>query len=409
MGYSDAADYPVLRHVCSEPEGEVREWASASSIGVVVTTQLFVPHFRVEECLEEIRECLEKGWTGLGFKTVAFEDAWKNYTGLPNAHFLSSNTVGLHLALELFKRKHGWEDGDEVITTPLTFVSTNHAILYAGLAPVFADVDEYLCLDPKSVEERITEKTRALIFVGMGGNTGRYSEIVDLCRDRGIKLILDAAHMAGTRVAGKHVGAEADVAVFSFQAVKNLPTADSGMICFAAKEDDERARKLTWLGINKDTYARTSSQGAYKWMYEVEELGYKYHGNSIMAAIGLVQLRYLDQDNAYRRQVGSWYRQALKGSQIRMVPTSDDCESSQHLFQIRVHDRDTLMLALNESGVFPGVHYRDNTEYGLYASGSGTCPNAAAASREIISLPIHMSLSKSDVDEVARLVLAYAR
>lgn len=374
-----------------------------------MTTQLFVPHFRVDECLEEIRECLVKGWTGLGFKTIAFEEAWKTYTGLSNAHFLSSNTVGLHLAIELFKRKYDWQADDEVITTPLTFVSTNHAILYAGLKPVFADVDEYLCLDPKSVEARITNRTKAVIFVGMGGNTGRYSEIVDLCRERGIKLILDAAHMAGTRVAGKHVGSEADVAVFSFQAVKNLPTADSGMICFASKEDDERARKLTWLGINKDTYARTSSQGAYKWMYEVEELGFKYHGNSIMAAIGLVQLKYLDQDNAYRRQIAAWYRQALAGNQVTLVPTSDSCESSQHLFQIRVQDRNTLMLALNESGVFPGVHYRDNTEYELFSSGRGTCPNAATASREIISLPIHMGLGKSDVDEVSRLVLAYAR
>jgi dTDP-4-amino-4,6-dideoxygalactose transaminase len=130
--------------------------------------QLFIPKFRIDECLEGMRECLEKGWTGLGFKTVEFEEAWKAYTGLPHAHFLSSNTVGLHLAFELFKTKYGWTGDDEVITTPLTFVSTNHAILYAGLKPVFADVDEYLCLDPKRVKDLITPKTKALIFVGMG-------------------------------------------------------------------------------------------------------------------------------------------------------------------------------------------------------------------------------------------------
>src|SRR3954468_6883662 len=98
-----------------------------------MTTQLFVPHFRVEECLEQIRECLVKGWTGLGFKTVEFENAWSDYTRLPYSHFLSSNTVGLHLALNLFKTKHGWAEGDEIITTPLTFVSSNHAILYERL------------------------------------------------------------------------------------------------------------------------------------------------------------------------------------------------------------------------------------------------------------------------------------
>src|SRR5262245_50201992 len=126
---------------------------------------LFVPTFRIEETLAEIRECLEKGWTGLGYKTLQFEDAWRRYTGLPHAHFLNSATAGLHLAVRLLKERRGWADGDEVISTPLTFVSTNHAILYAGLQVVFADVDEHLCLDPASVAERISPRTRAVMFV----------------------------------------------------------------------------------------------------------------------------------------------------------------------------------------------------------------------------------------------------
>ncbi len=371
--------------------------------------QLFVPHFRVDECLEAIRECLEKGWTGLGFKTNQFEEAWKAYTGLPYAHFLSSNTVGLHLAFELFKTKYGWADGDEVITTPLTFVSSNHAILYSNLTPVFADVDDSLCLDPASVEARITDKTRAVIFVGIGGNVGHYERVLKLCRERGIKVILDAAHMSGSRVNGKHVGHDADVTVFSFQAVKNLPTADSGMICFSDPDDDVRVRKMSWLGINKDTYARTATQGAYKWMYDVEEVGYKYHGNSIMAAIGLVQLKYLDNDNAYRRQLASWYEELLsEHANIRLVPITKNCESSRHLFQIRVKNRDELMLALNEHEIYPGVHYRDNTEYRMYASGKGNCPNAHAASNEILSLPMHMGVSRKDIEQIAELIVRYA-
>lgn len=375
-----------------------------------MSIQLFVPKFRIDECLAAIRECLEKGWTGLGFKTATMEEEWKAYTGLENAHFLSSNTVGLHLAIELYKTKFGWGDEDEVITTPLTFISTNHAILYAGMKPVFADVDESLCLDPASVIERITPKTKALIFVGIGGNIGQYQQIVEICEAHNIKLILDAAHMAGTRVNGKHVGQEADCVVFSFQAVKNLPTADSGMICFKRKEDDERVRKLSWLGINKDTFARTAAQGAYKWMYDVEELGYKYHGNSIMAAMGLVQLKYLDLDNAYRRQLASWYRENLTGqSKISTINVTPGCESSTHLLQIRVKDRDALMLALNEHQIYPGVHYRDNTEYSMYSFGAGTCPNAAKASQEILSLPMHLSLTRADVDTVCELLIRYAK
>jgi dTDP-4-amino-4,6-dideoxygalactose transaminase len=214
--------------------------------------------------------------------------------------------------------------------------------------------------------------------------------------------------MSGTRQEGRHVGPEADVSVFSFQAVKNLPTADSGMICFRDGELDAYARRLTWLGIDKDTYARTNTQGAYKWLYEVDELGYKYHGNSIMAAIGLVQLKYLDQDNAYRRQLASWYRAAL-GGRVSFVQTAPGCETSQHLFQVRVHNRDELMLVLNEHSIYPGVHYRDNTEYSLYQYARGTCANAALASQEIISLPLHMRMSFDDVQTISEVVLKHAR
>lgn len=368
---------------------------------------LFVPTFRVEECLLQIRECLEKGWTGLGFKTVEFEEAWKKYTGHPHAYYLSSNTVGLHLAVKILKDRLEWQEGDEIISTPITFVSTNHAILYEGLTPVFADVDEYLCLDPCSIEQRITSRTRAVMYVGMGGNTGQYEKIVELCRKHKLVLILDAAHMAGTRLNGEIVGNDADAVVYSYQAVKNLPTADSGMICFARAEDDARARKLGWLGINKDTYSRTvSGQGAYKWMYEVEDVGFKYHGNSIMASIALVQLRYLDEDNAFRRQLAAWYEEKLSNAQgIEIVPIAPSCESSRHLFQVRVQNRNEVMLALNDEEIYPGVHYRDNTEYGMYASEQGLCPEARRASEEIISLPMHLRMTKIDVDRVAQALI----
>ena len=161
--------------------------------------QLFKPKFRTKQIVKEIEECCEKGWTGLGYKTEKFETAFKDYTLFDNAHFLSSATAGLHLALKVFKREENWDDGDEIITTPLTFISTNHSILYENLTPVFADVDESLCLDPESVIKNITPKTKAVIFVGMGGNMGEYNKIVDICRQHDIKLIFDAAHCAGTK------------------------------------------------------------------------------------------------------------------------------------------------------------------------------------------------------------------
>lgn len=372
--------------------------------------QLFVPTYEIEEVLSEIRECLEIGWTGLGFKTVKFEEAWSAYTGLPHSHFINSNTVGLHLAVRLLKDAYGWTDGDEIITTPLTFVSTNHAILYENLKPVFADIDESLCLDPLSIERCITPKTRAVMYVGLGGNAGRLHEVQALCRARGLRLILDAAHMAGTRVNGKHIGPEADVTVFSFQAVKNLPTADSGMICFQRADLDERCRKMSWLGIDKDTYARSNiTHGNYKWYYDVTDVGFKANGNSIMAAMGLAQLRHLDRDNQFRDKLCHVYEKSLSGvNGVRLIPVADRCSSSRHLFPIRVaaDRRDQLMAAMAEEKIFAGVHYRCNTRYRMYTSGFGACPRAETADQELLSLPLHLRMTEADARRVAESVKA---
>lgn len=363
-----------------------------------------MPTFRIEETLAEIEECLEKGWTGLGYKTVEFEEAWQEYSGLEHAHFLNSATAGLHLAVRLLKENGGWKDGDEIVTTPLTFVSTNHAILYERLRPVFADVDQYLCLDPESVEERITDRTRAVMYVGVGGNAGQLDAISELCREKGLKLILDASHMAGTRLHGRHVGHQADATVFSFHAVKNLPTGDSGMICFSDEALDNDVRKWTWLGISKDTYSRTHSSGAYKWRYDVEHVGFKYHGNSIMAAMGLVALRYLDDDNGYRRQIAGWYDEELDERATR-IPIAPGCESSHHLCQIEVDDRDRVMLWMNEQQVYPGVHYADNTQYRMYSYARGSCPRATDFSERLISLPLHLELNQEEIRLVSTAVL----
>jgi dTDP-4-amino-4,6-dideoxygalactose transaminase len=361
---------------------------------------VFVPKFHTEEILIEIKECLEKGWTGLGFKTVEFENRWKEYSGVGNAHFVNSNTAGLHLATHIFKKVYNWQDEDEIITTPLTFVSTNHVILYERLKPVFADVDQYLCLDPESVKSRITKRTKAIMYVGLGGNTGQYQKILNICKDNNLKLILDAAHMAGTKLKGKHVGSEADAAVFSFQAVKNLPTADSGMICFQDEELDNLARQLSWLGISKDTYQRfNSKEGSYKWYYDVPNLGFKYHGNSIVAAIGLVQLKYLDEDNKRRNTLSNYYIDHLKElNDFKIIPVAENCYSSRHLFQVNAENRNEKIEHLYSNGVFPGVHYIDNTNYAMYNYAKGTCLNAQYFSDHIISLPLHLNLTEKDID-----------
>jgi dTDP-4-amino-4,6-dideoxygalactose transaminase len=213
--------------------------------------------------------------------------------------------------------------------------------------------------------------------------------------------------MSGTKLSGVHVGKEADAVVYSFQAVKNLPTADAGMICFKEAHMDQIVRKLSWLGINKDTYLRSNDSGRYKWRYSVEYVGYKYHGNSIMAGIGLVQLKYLEQDNQYRNQIAHWYDEGFEPykDSIRPIPITEGCESSRHLYIIEVDERDEVMNFLNDNEIYPGVHYVDNTTYPMYDYAVGSCPKAAYMSRHILSLPIHLRLTKPEVEKVIDTVI----
>ena len=163
----------------------------------MATIQVLKPKFHIDECLDQVRECLEMGWTGSGFKTAQLEEAWKEYTGHPHACYLNSNTSGLHLAVNLFKRRFGWQEGDEIISTPITFVATNHAIMYEGLKPRFADVDEYLCLDPVDVEKKINGKTRAIAFVGYGGRVGQLEKIIELCKKYDLRKLTDLMLILG--------------------------------------------------------------------------------------------------------------------------------------------------------------------------------------------------------------------
>lgn len=372
--------------------------------------QVLKPKFHVDECLASIKECLEKGWTGMGFKTVEFEEAWKKYTGHKHAYYLNSNTVGLHLAVKILKMQNGWQDGDEIISTPITFVSTNLAILYENLKPVFADVDEYLCMDPEDMEQKITNKTKAVIFVGYGGRVGQLDKVIEICKKHNLKLILDAAHMSGTKVNGVCPGTwdGVDVTVYSFQAVKNLATADSGMICWADDKAAEINKMLAWCGINKDTYAR-SNKGTYAWRYDVDYVGYKYNGNAIMASIALTQLNYLDEENERRREIIKMYNEGFKcNPKIKIIPAPHADECSFHLYELIVPDRETLLNKLSAEGINCGVHYRDNTEYSIFAFGEGQAPKAREISQHLITMPLHLWLTDDDVKLIIKVVNKYA-
>jgi dTDP-4-amino-4,6-dideoxygalactose transaminase len=368
--------------------------------------QLFAPAFDIDRCLDEVRQCLERGWTGIGFKTVEFEKRFCDYVGEPFGHFVNSNTNGIHLLLEMLKELRGWQDGDEVISTAMTFVSTNHSIIHADLKPVFADVDSSLCVTADSVRAVITPRTRALIYVSIGGNSGEIEAIAQLCRERGIVLILDAAHSCGSRLNGRHLSTYADYSIFSFQAVKNLPTGDSGLVTVRDAAEDELLRRLSWCGINKDTFSR--SKDGYKWLYSVDHVGFKYHGNALMAGIALVSLDGIDTGNERRRVIAKRYRERLDGiGGLRYIGHANEDESSRHLVQFHYAQRDALIAHLDTLHIGTGVHYRSNSRYPMYADQAS--PNAESFDQAIISLPLHLRLSDEDVDHVIDEILAFVK
>jgi len=366
--------------------------------------QLFKPCI-TEEAIEAVAEVLRSGWIGLGPKTQEFEQVFAEYVGAKHAIALNSCTAALHLALIV----SGVGEGDEVITTPLSFVSTNHAILYCGATPVFADVDPQTCnIDPDSIKRLITKKTKAIVCVHYGGYPCDLDAIYEIARDNNLKVIEDAAHAAGSIYKGRRIGSFG-LTCFSFHAVKNLPIGDGGMITTGSDETATRLRRLRWLGIDKDTYTRTEEDvGTYAWKYSVSELGYKYHMNDIAAAIGLAQLEVLDRDNACRNILGRIYDRHLKHPNIIRKCSQFEIDvttrSAQHLYWIQVFRRDALVAKLKRNGIAVGVHYIPNNQFQLYASCRGDTPHARSVGETIISLPLHLGLSYIDIHKVIGVI-----
>ncbi|KPK42374.1 MAG: hypothetical protein AMK72_14355, partial [Planctomycetes bacterium SM23_25] len=279
-----------------------------------------IPVFRPsygEREFKAVREVMASGWVGLGPKTAEFEQRLAAYLGVRHAVALNSGTAALHLAMVLADVKDR-----EVITTPLTFVSTNHAILYCGGTPVFADVEERTAnIDPASVARLVTDKTRAIVCVHYGGRPCRMDALEAIAKEHGLVLIEDAAHGCGGEHRGRKLGAIGDFGAFSFHAVKNLATGEGGAIVTNDDEADARLRRLRWLGITKDTWSRETTV-KYSWYYTVEEVGFKYHMNDIPAAIGLVQLARLDEMNAARETWARAYGEALAEFDWIQVPVA---------------------------------------------------------------------------------------
>lgn len=365
---------------------------------------VFRPSYGREE-LKRVKKVLSSGWIGLGPRVAEFEKAFAEYTGVRHAVAVNSCTAALHLALMVMDVRD-----KEVITTPMTFVSTNHAILYNGGIPVFADIrPDTLCIDPAEVKKSITERTRAIIAVHYGGHACDMEALREARAGKEILILEDAAHACGGEYKGQKAGTLGDMACFSFHAVKNLATGDGGMITTNDDSAAERLRRLRWVGITKETWERERQEPfKYSWYYRVEELGFKYHMNDINAALGLAQLGKLDWMNRRRREISRMYTEGLSGVRGLGLPVVKDYAlSACHNYVVKTEQRDGLNEFLAQKGISTGVHYIPNNQYDMYKKYGRPTPVAEKVWKTLLTLPLFPDLKKREIRHIIDSIRAF--
>jgi perosamine synthetase len=355
-----------------------------------------------------LREPLMSGWVGLGPKTKAFEEAFAAYVGAPYAVGMNSGTAALHLGLKILN-----VEGGEVITTPMTFVSTNHAILYNNARPIFADIEEdTLNIDPNLIEPLITSNTRAIMCVHYGGHSCDMDKIRVVAVAHGLPVIEDAAHACGAMYRGRRIGSISEVTCFSFHAVKNLATGEGGMVTIKDPDQGALLRRLRWMGIDKTTYDRSIVKERYSWYYTVEEIGYKYHMSDIAASLGLVQLGKLERLNARRREIVQIYNQELSNLDWLRTPVEKDyATSSCHNYVVKIEDgrREKFIQHMAEKGVATSVHYIPNHLYSMYQSYRTFLPVAERIWRRIVTLPLFPDLTNEQIDYIVECIQEFGK
>jgi len=358
--------------------------------------------------IQAVGEVIKSGWIGLGPKTKEFEDKFAAYIGCKYAVAVNSATAALHLALMVLK-----VEGGEVITTPMTFVSSNHAILYNNAVPVFCDIEpDTLNIDASKIEALITPKTKAIIVVHYGGYSVDMDRVMDIAKRHNLAVVEDAAHACGGENKGRKLGTIGTIGCFSFHAVKNLATGDGGMITTDDPAVYARLMKLRWVGISKDTWSREDKDTKeYSWYYNIDELGFKYHMNDITAAIGLVQLGKLEAMNRRRAEITQIYNKAFAPHKKIGLPAvkSYMTRPACHNYVIKVDDRDGLNAHLKQKGIATGVHYIPNNNYDMYKDFRGATPISGAVWKKLLTLPLFPDLKQEEINLITSSVIDFVK
>ena len=339
---------------------------------------------------QAILEVIASGQLVQGPRVREFETRFAELCGVEHAVATSSGTTALHIAL----LAHQIGPGDEVITSPFSFIASANCALYVGARPVFVDIEpDFFTMDPARMEERITAKTKAIIPVHLYGQACDMDAIVEIARKHHLIIIEDACQAHGATYRNRPVGSFG-TACYSLYATKNITTIEGGMLVTNDSQIAERARLIRNHGSSRN--------------YEHVMLGYNMRLTDLAAAIGLVQLNNLKKWNSMRQENAAYLTAKL--SKIEGIVTPKNREQAEHVFHqytIRIPDRDHSAQKLRERGVGVGIHYPTPIHRQPLYQKLGYCdvlPIAEAASREVLSLPVHPSLTHDDLDFIVRTV-----
>ncbi len=373
----------------------------------------FSPPTIGEEEIGEVVDTLRSSWITTGPKTKRFESDFAAYLQAPGALALSSCTAALHTALTTL----GIGPGDEVITTPMTFTASVNVIEHCGARPVLVDVEpDTLNLDAGAVAAALTPRTRAILPVHYAGHPVELDALHALAAQR-CAIVEDAAHALPARYRGRPIGAGGNPVAFSFYATKNLTTAEGGMLT-ADPEFLARARVVSLHGMSRDAWKRYDKGGS--WYYEVLLPGFKYNMTDIQAALGLWQLRKLEQFQRRRREVVTQYHRAFAAEPALELPvTRPTVEHAWHLYVLRLRlealtiDRDRFIQELTARNIGTSVHFIPIHLHPYYRDKYGFTPESFPVAysnyRRMLSLPLNPRLTDGDVGDVIEAVLDVVR
>jgi len=325
---------------------------------------IFKPHYNTKEILSELEKIFTSGWTGLGPKTAEFEERTAEFLDVDYSVFVNSCTAALLLSLHALNLPKP----SKVIVPDITFVSTASIVTQLGHTPVLVPVNNHdLCIDLDYVLSLLkTDPTiKAIIPVHYSGNMCDMDQLISLSNKYNIAIIEDCAHAFGSRYKQKAAGTIGDFGCFSFHSVKNLAISDGGIVVCNNKESYEKLKKYRWFGIDRSTYDRMDKQ-SYSFDYNIRDIGFKSHGNDVMAVIGLANLKNIDFCNQRRSEIYHYY---LENLPFNIHQTNNHTQSSHHLVSCMIPNgkRNKFIDFMKTQDISIGVHYKPLSSFSVFS------------------------------------------